>query len=114
MKNEHVVVIVDDALAILGEFSNNMDEGLGSAWRVEPGLAQGDGLEQFCFLLFHEKHLKGVSAKGIVAHLKAYLLGHLIAALSSVEAFIYSFDQVALDRSGILLTLHDSVSFSIR
>jgi len=38
-----------------------------------------------------------------------YLLRQLMAALGSVEAFVYSFNEIALNGPSVLLTLHDSV-----
>ena len=39
MKDEHVVSIVDDTMACRIEFTNDMDVGLWSTWRVEPCLS---------------------------------------------------------------------------
>lgn len=46
---------------------------------------------------------------------ETYLFGHLVTALVRVEAFIYSFDEVALNSSGLLWTLQNSApsSFSL-
>ena len=39
MQDEHIVVIVDDALTSTVEVSNQMDVGSSGAWAVEPGLS---------------------------------------------------------------------------
>lgn len=114
MKNKHIVVVVDDTLAVVGEFSNYMYERSGSTRRVEPGLAQIDGFEQLRFFVFDEKDLKDVSARRLKGNSKADLFWQLIATLRSIGAFIDSFDKVALDRSRILLTLHELVLLFIR
>jgi hypothetical protein len=61
MKNEHVVMVVDNALAGMGEFADDVYERLGRARRIVPCLSQGDGFEEFRLLLFYEKYLQLVS-----------------------------------------------------
>jgi hypothetical protein len=57
MKNEHVAMVVDDAMARLGEFSNNVYERPGRARRIVPGLAQSYSFEELCLLLFYKEYL---------------------------------------------------------
>jgi len=61
MKNEHVVVVVDNALAGLGELSDNVYERVGRARGIVPRLSQSNGFEELCLLLFYEKYLQPVS-----------------------------------------------------
>ena len=60
MKNEHVVMVVHDALAGFGEFANDVYERLGCAGRVVPRLSQSYGLEKLRLLLFYKKNLQSI------------------------------------------------------
>ena len=54
VKDEHVVMVVDDALAGRGEASYDMDEGTCGAGSVIPRFPENDGFEQLCLLVLHE------------------------------------------------------------
>lgn len=61
VENEHVVVIVDDALSRLRELSDDVHEGSRSTWRIVPRLPKSNGFEQFRLLVFYEQNLRLIS-----------------------------------------------------
>lgn len=61
MENQHVLDIIDQALASHGKIADDVDIGSFCASRIEPGLSQGDGFDGFCAVIFHNKDLFLVS-----------------------------------------------------
>lgn len=61
MKYQHVMVIVDETLSGRIKFADDMDEAFWSAWRIIPGLSEGDGFVDFRFLLLDCQNLSSVS-----------------------------------------------------
>jgi len=45
VQDEHVMVVINNALPRLGKVANDVNEGAESAWRIEPGLSKSYGLK---------------------------------------------------------------------
>lgn len=103
------MMVVYNALSCRRELSSNVYERPSSTGRVEPGLAQGDGLEQLGLLFLDQQDLLKISEDSQLTKYEAYLLRHLIASLGHVCTFIHSLDEIALNSSSVLLTLQSLV-----
>ena len=57
VKDEHVLRVINDALAGRGKVTNEMDMSPNRAGRVKPGLAKDDDLFDLCFLILDSKNL---------------------------------------------------------
>lgn len=62
MENDHILGIIDYALATTVEISDQVDVRSRSTRTVEPSLTERYGLAQICFLILDQKYLRRRSA----------------------------------------------------
>lgn len=52
VQNEHVLVVINNALSIFREFANDMYKRSWCTWRIVPDLSKGYSFEELRFLFF--------------------------------------------------------------